>query len=134
MTPEANHDPKLPAAKPEGKPQGRPEPKQQARPKHPPGTKKNDFLIRHKEPCWAYQHSRISGPAYLNYVYRNGRRTLRLHARIKDRKEQVSIIIPLPLIDRFLDRIKRDGPINHQGKITFEKMRFRHRAPATDEN
>src|SRR5437763_7521743 len=96
---------------------------------------RGSFVIRHREPYWAYINGQRAGTVHLNYVYKNGRRTLRQHIQIKDRKNfkhtvfQVSTIIPLPLISRMMKRIEKDSPINHRSKITFEKKRFRNASP-----
>lgn len=96
------------------------------------------FVFRHREPFWAYERGQRRGTAHLNYLNKNGKRSLRLHVQIKDRRDwkrtiqQVSLIIPLPLIERMLRRIQRDGPIKQRQKITFEKLRIKH-APQPNE-
>ena len=87
-------------------------------------------VIRHREPYWAYINGQRVGTVHMNYVYKNGRRSLRQHIQIKDRKNwkrtvfQVSTIIPLPLVSRMVKRIEKDGAINLLERITFEKKRL----------
>lgn len=94
------------------------------------------FIIRHLEPMWAYEHSQRAGPAFLNYVNKNGKRSLRLHIQIKERRnwkntvQQITVLLPIPLADRILRKVLQDGPINRREKITLQKMRFVKRAPA----
>ncbi len=96
-------------------------------------TKKDrpqEFLVRHREPFWVYNRGQRIGTAHLNYVRRNGRRSLRLHIQIKKRGDwkftiaTYSVLIPLPLAQRMMKVVLKDGPVNHREKITFETLRF----------
>ena len=101
---------------------------------------KESFIIRHREPMWAYVRSQRRGTAHLNYVNKQGRRSLRLHIQLKrpghwrETVMQVMVIIPLPLNHRLAQRIVKDGPINHRDKITWEKKHYRSRPHAVAEH